>query len=72
MLSLFQTFRQRNNGSMPQHIVVYRDGVGDSQFVEVLDRELPCIQNALAAMVSLFFWNVITIARELIQQKLLL
>ena len=37
---------------MPEHIVVYRDGVGDGQFNEVLDRELPCIQNALAAMVS--------------------
>jgi hypothetical protein len=37
---------------MPQHVVVYRDGVGDGQFNEVLDRELPCIQNALAAMVT--------------------
>jgi eukaryotic translation initiation factor 2C len=52
MTSLFQTFRQRNNGTMPQHVVVFRDGVGDGQFNEVLDRELPCIQNALAAMVS--------------------
>jgi hypothetical protein len=36
---------------MPQHVVVFRDGVGDGQFNEVLDRELPCIQNALAGMV---------------------
>lgn len=52
MTSLLATFRQRNNGTMPQHLVVYRAGVGDGQFNEVLDRELPCIQNALAAMVS--------------------
>jgi eukaryotic translation initiation factor 2C len=50
MSSLFATFRQRNKGAMPQHVVVYRDGVGDGQFNEVLDRELPCIQNALSAM----------------------
>ena len=51
MTNLLTTFGQRNNGKMPEHIVVYRDGVGDGQFEEVLDRELPCFQNALAAMV---------------------
>ena len=54
MISLFTTFRQRNNGTMPHHVVVYRDGVGDGQFNEILDRELPCIQNALASMVLLY------------------
>lgn len=38
---------------MPQHVVVYRDGVGDGQFNEILDRELPCIQNALASLVKI-------------------
>lgn len=51
MTQLFNAFRQHNNGMMPEHVVVYRDGVGDTQFDEVLDRELPCIQNALAGMV---------------------
>ncbi len=55
MSSLFATFRQKNNGAMPEHVVVYRDGVGDGQFNEVLDRELPCIQAALAAVVSVHF-----------------
>ena len=53
MTQLFNAFRQHNNGMMPEHVVVYRDGVGDTQFDEVLDRELPCIQNALAGMVPL-------------------
>jgi eukaryotic translation initiation factor 2C len=51
MTQLFTAFRQRNEGKMPEHVVVYRDGVGDGQFDEVLDRELPCIQSALAATV---------------------
>ena len=69
MTSLFQTFRQRNNGTMPQHVVVYRDGVGDGQFNEVLDRELPCIQNALAAMVTIIISAYLTPNREPIPQK---
>lgn len=51
MVHLLTAFRQRNNGRMPDHIVVYRDGVGDGQFDEVLNKELPCIQNALAELV---------------------
>ncbi len=58
MTQLFTTFRQRNSGVMPEHIVVYRDGVGDGQFNEVLDRELPCIQNALASTVSLSLLSI--------------
>jgi hypothetical protein len=52
MIQLFTAFRQRNKGVMPEHIVVYRDGVGDGQFDEVLNRELPCIQQALETIVS--------------------
>jgi eukaryotic translation initiation factor 2C len=51
MTSLFIAFRQRNNGHLPEHVIVYRDGVGDGQFNEVLDSELPCLKNALAGLV---------------------
>jgi len=53
MTALLSTFKERNNGVVPKHIIVYRDGVGDAQFDEVLQKELPCIQNAVAAMGSM-------------------
>lgn len=52
MTQLFRTFRDRNNGRLPLHIVVYRDGVDNGRFAEVLDRELPCIRSAINSMVK--------------------
>jgi eukaryotic translation initiation factor 2C len=48
MFALIKTFREKNLNRLPEHIIVYRDGVGDGQFQEVLDKELPCIRQALA------------------------
>ena len=31
---LMEVFSQRNSGSYPKHIIVYRDGVADNQFNE--------------------------------------
>lgn len=47
MFALIDTFKKRNDGQFPAHMIVYRDGVGDGQFEQVLEKELPCIQGAL-------------------------
>jgi hypothetical protein len=43
ILSLFK----QKNGCLPKRMVVYRDGVSDSQFDAVLDADLPAIKDAL-------------------------
>lgn len=48
MFALLKTFRSKNHGRLPEHMIVYRDGVGEGQFEEVLAKELPCIRQALA------------------------
>lgn len=48
MDALFKTFKSKNGGQMPKRILVYRDGVGEGQFEEVLSKELECIRDALA------------------------
>lgn len=50
MKALLTTFKQKNNGKMPAHIVVYRDGVSEGQFDLVLEHELVPIKAALTAM----------------------
>ena len=47
--SLLLNFKARNN-AMPATIIVFRDGVGDGQFEQVVQRELPAIKGALALM----------------------
>lgn len=49
MLQLLTVFKQRNN-KLPATIIVYRDGVSDGQFSQVIDLELPCIHGALELM----------------------
>lgn len=44
---LLKSFKARNN-RMPRRIVVFRDGVSDAQFEQVLGNELVKIKNALA------------------------
>jgi eukaryotic translation initiation factor 2C len=44
---LLQVFCERNRGEFPRHIIVYRDGVADSQFVSTLDSELVALQQAI-------------------------
>jgi eukaryotic translation initiation factor 2C len=50
MVSLFKSFQKRNGNKMPQHIIVYRDGVADGQFDQVIEKELPLIKQAVALM----------------------
>jgi eukaryotic translation initiation factor 2C len=45
--AVLDTFCQRNNGKMPKRIIVYRDGVADNQFHEILEKELGAYKNAL-------------------------
>ena len=47
MYGILTTFKGRH-GALPQNIVVYRDGVSDSQFDEILSSELKAIKGALA------------------------
>ena len=36
----FASYREFNNGALPRHIFIYRDGVGDSMRKQVIDQEL--------------------------------
>ena len=36
----FQAFRDHSGGQLPDHIVIYRDGVGDSMRAQVIQHEL--------------------------------
>jgi len=38
--SAFQAFRDHNDGTLPDHIFIYRDGVGDSMRAQVIGHEL--------------------------------
>jgi len=38
--SAFQAFRDQNDGALPDHIFIYRDGVGDSMRAQVISHEL--------------------------------
>ncbi|KAK0371987.1 RNA interference and gene silencing protein, partial [Colletotrichum limetticola] len=39
-------WRQRNQNKLPEFIVIYRDGVSESQFTQVLEVELPMMRKA--------------------------
>ena len=47
MVKLLIEFKKRNN-VMPEHIIIYRDGVSDGQFQEVISTEVEAIKTALA------------------------
>ena len=49
MVKLLDLFRRRN-GAMPSNIIIYRDGVSDGQFDQVLKFEMPMIKDALALL----------------------
>ncbi|CAK7273580.1 hypothetical protein SEPCBS57363_005724 [Sporothrix epigloea] len=48
MVSRLQRWRE-HNGAFPQSILVYRDGVSEGQFEQVLNAELPLMKEALKA-----------------------
>jgi eukaryotic translation initiation factor 2C len=45
---LFKAFRARQKNRMPETVIVYRDGVSEGQYDQVLQVELPQIQQAIA------------------------
>ncbi len=45
--AVLDTFCKRNGGHMPRRILVYRDGVADNQFHDVLETELCAYKEAL-------------------------
>lgn len=47
MVHLLQRFAHRNGGAVPKRIIVFRDGVADNQFDEVVEKELVAFQEAL-------------------------
>lgn len=50
METLLKSFKARNRNQMPSRIIVFRDGVADGQFDQVLTKELPSIKGALELM----------------------
>eukprot|EP01041_Mallomonas_annulata_P003861 gene3861-7706_t len=49
MVELLKVFEQRN-GCIPVSILIYRDGVSESQFDELIDREVAAMKGALATL----------------------
>ncbi|KAI1259434.1 ribonuclease H-like domain-containing protein [Xylariaceae sp. FL1019] len=45
-LSRLQLFSFKNNKKLPKNIVIFRDGVSEGQFQQVIDKELPAIREA--------------------------
>ena len=48
MDSLFGVYFERN-GTMPKRVVIYRDGVGDNQFDDVVQSELGAIRESISS-----------------------
>lgn len=46
-VKLLRCFCERNEGQMPYHIIVYRDGVADNQFESMLDTEYGAMREAI-------------------------
>jgi hypothetical protein len=55
------TWSKYNGGRYPENIVIYRDGVSEGQFSQVLDKELPCIREACRKKYSPQFQPKLTI-----------
>ena len=47
MIKWIRTYFKRNN-TLPDTLIVYRDGVGEGQIVRILDMELPALDKAVA------------------------
>ncbi len=54
MFQLLTAFCARNDEHMPKRMIVFRDGVADNQFQEVLDVEIQAFKNGETAPPSLF------------------
>lgn len=45
MHQLLKAFAARNQGEYPRRVIIYRDGVADNQFNEILDKEISAFKN---------------------------
>ncbi|CAF3707331.1 unnamed protein product [Rotaria sp. Silwood1] len=52
---LLIAFKNSNEGSLPEHIVFYRDGVDDGQFERVQDDEVAALRKAFQGKKQFFF-----------------
>lgn len=50
MDALLKSFKAKNQGKMPETIVIFRDGVADGQFEQVLQKELPMVKQAILGL----------------------
>ncbi|KAG6001313.1 hypothetical protein E4U21_004501 [Claviceps maximensis] len=44
--SRLQLWQSKNSNALPENIVIFRDGVSEGQFAQVIDQELPMIREA--------------------------
>lgn len=44
----FAAYKDYNKGALPDHVFIFRDGVGDSMRDMVLDKELPTLKKIIA------------------------
>ncbi len=49
MSTLLDTFMSRNQGRYPKRIIIYRDGLSDNQYEQILEKELAAYKDALVA-----------------------
>ncbi|XP_011300056.1 protein aubergine [Fopius arisanus] len=47
MVKALEKYKQVNNGALPSHIIVYRDGVGEGQVPFVVDHEVSHVEEAI-------------------------
>lgn len=52
---LLITFKDSNDGALPEHVVFYRDGVDDGQFQRVLDEEVTALMTAFQGKKHILF-----------------
>jgi eukaryotic translation initiation factor 2C len=65
-----EAFRSKNASSrLPETIVVYRDGVSEGQFQEVLDKELPAIHGAFERLGVVDLGKAIKVAIIVCQKR---
>jgi eukaryotic translation initiation factor 2C len=44
---LYRTFAGKNNGHLPKHVIIYRDGISESQYGAVVEEEVSMFKEAL-------------------------
>lgn len=47
MIERLRLWSKKNNGGLPTRIIIYRDGVSEAQYHDVLTKELPSVREAI-------------------------